>query len=444
MIYLYEDIESVKRQPEFSGIDDATFMVLINLDTTYKKGSNSLGTYGKWILSHFKKGDIKYTDFDDVTLALTLFDKYRKVLPNKDIGKYKTVADIMDIIQGMDDDSFYDLMTPSQKVKYKKKIKSGKITVAAEDDYDTAYQDDYWTVYTPNTHEASMKLGAGTDWCTAHEDPYHYNCYTEDGSKLYIFINKDGNKYQYSDQTGEFRDAADNDADVDDLNDNASVEFISFLKELNEDFFTFTTNINGLKIKQGVVIGYDSDALTDIYGEDSDATLVIPDGVTAIGHSAFEDLHGFYDVVIPESVEIIWDWAFNDAGFKEIYIPDSVKIIGAAAFSGCGELVKVHLPYNKNYNEVHHSLFRMCRSLEKITLPPYVTRIGYQAFSSCVSLRKIVIPCRKQFTYLGNYAFSGCSRLTVYTDDEILTQSLIDQYHGNIDSLKVFPLYAEY
>lgn len=443
MIYLYEDIESVKRQPEFSGIDDDTFMVLINLDPTYKKGSNSLGTYGKWILSHFKKGDIKYTDFDDVILALTLFDKYRKVLPNKDIGKYKTVADIMDVIRDMDDDSFYDLMTPSQKVKYKKKIKSGKITVAAEDDYDIAYQDDYWTVYTPNTHEASMKLGADTDWCTAHEDPYHYNCYTEDGSKLYIFINNKGYKYQFSDQTGEFRDAFDNDADVDDLADDASDEFVAFLKGLDPNLFTFTRLVNGLKIKDSVVVGYDEDELLEIYGEDSNATLIIPDGVTAIGYNAFEDLHGFYDVTIPESVRIIWNWAFCNSGFNEIYVPDSVLKIGCGAFSECRNLTKVHLPYNQYYNDIENSLFCKCY-IPKITIPPYVTSIGYKAFSDCRALRKIVIQCHKKVTGLGNYAFSGCNNLTVYTDDERLTQTIISQYHGDINNLKVFPLSAEY
>jgi hypothetical protein len=102
----------------------------------------------------------------------------------------------------IDDDS---MLTPRQKVRFLKNVKSGKIKTNAEDDYDVVLNTPKFIVYVPNTHEASMKLGKGTDWCTAHENPDWYNRYTKDSGKLYIIRDKKtGERWQYSDSTEDF------------------------------------------------------------------------------------------------------------------------------------------------------------------------------------------------------------------------------------------------
>ena len=45
--YLFEDIEGMKKY--YTNIPDERFMSIIELDPTYKKGSNNAGTYGKWL-----------------------------------------------------------------------------------------------------------------------------------------------------------------------------------------------------------------------------------------------------------------------------------------------------------------------------------------------------------------------------------------------------------
>ena len=51
---LIEDIAAV--QKNFPNIDDETFKHLIALDPTFNPNRDSVGTYGKWILTLYYKG----------------------------------------------------------------------------------------------------------------------------------------------------------------------------------------------------------------------------------------------------------------------------------------------------------------------------------------------------------------------------------------------------
>lgn len=70
--------------------------------------------------------------------------------------------------------------------------------------------------------------------------------------------------------------------------------------------------------------------------------------VVAIGSHAFSE-EGYvygdekYTVILPDTVEIIEEYAFASSSVSEIYIPDSVKEIGEFAFSGC-RLTEVSVP----------------------------------------------------------------------------------------------------
>ena len=158
--FLNEDIEAVKKY--YPNIDDSTFMDLISLDPTYRDGSNSLGKYGKWILNLFKNGKLSKEDFGEITPLLKQFTTYRNRIQNKDLNAYKTIDDLSNILASVvDDDS---MLSDRQKLRFLKNVKAGRIKVSAEDDYDAVFEDKDFIVYVPHTHEASMKLGKGTDW----------------------------------------------------------------------------------------------------------------------------------------------------------------------------------------------------------------------------------------------------------------------------------------
>ena len=75
-----------------------------------------------------------------------------------------------------------------------------------------------------------------------------------------------------------------------------------------------------------VVIGCDKEV----------TTIVIPEGVTSIGESAFENCRGLTSITIPDSVTSIGCFAFCECGvLTSIEIPNSVTSIGDGAFWYC-------------------------------------------------------------------------------------------------------------
>lgn len=71
-------------------------------------------------------------------------------------------------------------------------------------------------------------------------------------------------------------------------------------------------------------------------------SLVVPDGVTSIGHESFWNCTSLTSVIIPDSVTNIGGNAFYSCdGLTSISISSSVKSIGSAAFHGCTSLTSI-------------------------------------------------------------------------------------------------------
>lgn len=456
MNYLYEDIQAVKKY--YPNIPDDIFMELIALDPTYT-GKNSVGKYGKWILNIYNKGKITEEDFPEIKKILEQFTIYKNRIANKDLNSYKSVEELSDALAAVvDDDS---MLSDRQKLRFRKNVKSGKIKTSAEDDYDIVLDTPNFIVYVPNTHEASMKLGKGTEWCTAHENPDWYNNYTRKG-KLYIVKNKKtGERWQYSDSTKDFLNDEDDSFDVIELMKQDKQLSKFFEKFLNVDFYSF----------DGTFV-YDGEKVPETLRNYVTA-VVIPDGVTSIGKSAFDGCCLLTSVEIPDSVESIGVAAFAYCeSLTSVIIPDSVTSIGNSAFKGCESLTSVNIPnsvtdigdrafrecvvlrsvdigngvksigisafaYCKNLKSVTipnsvksigDSAFIYCDSLASITIPDSVISIGAYAFSQCTSLASVEIP--DGVTYIGDFAFDSCKNLKSITIPDSVTSIGVYSFDG--------------
>ena len=124
--------------------------------------------------------------------------------------------------------------------------------------------------------------------------------------------------------------------------------------------------------------------------------IVIEEGVTSIGNSAFAYCRGLISITIPDSVTSIGEWAFDGCtSLPSITISSSVTSIGAYAFSKCS-------------------------SLTSITIPDSVTSIkAYAAFNGCTSLKTISLSCG---SILKRSDFSDQANLVSYTS-HILTKT---------------------
>ena len=154
-------------------------------------------------------------------------------------------------------------------------------------------------------------------------------------------------------------------------------------------------------------------------------SLTLPVGVTTIGNQAFTS-SGLTSITIPNSVTTIGAQAFwNCSGLTSITIPSSMTSIGSSAFSECSALTSVRISdlaawcniafgdEESNPLSYAHKLYLNGTLVKKLVIPSNVISIGDYAFCDCTDFTSVTIP--NSVTSIGSYAFSGCSSLTSVT-----------------------------
>ena len=195
-----------------------------------------------------------------------------------------------------------------------------------------------------------------------------------------------------------------------------------------------TLNISGT----GAMKNYTdySSRQSPVFDNDTIKNVVIEDGVTSIGNSAFESCGGLTSVTIPDSVTSIGNFAFSGCeGLTNITIPNSVTCIGMKVFGGCSGLTSITIP--NSVTSIDEGAFEFCSSLTSIFLPDGITSIGVGAFVNCESLTDITIP--DGVTNIGDWAFEECSNLTSITIPSSVTNIGIRAFDGcsNLTSITI-------
>lgn len=122
------------------------------------------------------------------------------------------------------------------------------------------------------------------------------------------------------------------------------------------------------------------------------------------------------DVVVPNNVKVIGQYAFRELAIESVVVPDSVKKICAGAFGYCQSLLSVTLPdtgiafENSDKDGWCCGPFMFCSSLEQINIPYTNSEICAYMFHGCKSLKSIVLP--DNITSIGVQAFEGCNNLS--------------------------------
>ena len=174
------------------------------------------------------------------------------------------------------------------------------------------------------------------------------------------------------------------------------------------DETTGTLTISG----EGVMYDfpYDDSQWFDLKSEITN--VVIEEGVTSIGDSAFELFVNLKSVTIPESVTSIGAYAFDECdSITKIVLHEGVTKIGDGAFSNCDYLDTVVIP--GTVTEFGDYVFAHCDRLANVTLCDGLTDIGLDTFAHCTSLTDIVIP--EGVTSLRGENFAGCVNLKSIT-----------------------------
>ena len=149
---------------------------------------------------------------------------------------------------------------------------------------------------------------------------------------------------------------------------------------------------------------------------DYEYEVVIKDAITAIPKETFKECLRLTKLSIPDSVTEIGPSAFENCGIESVYIPDSVTNIGWAAFKRCYWLTNVRL--SPNIKEIPGECFAGT-FVQTVEIPEGVKEIGPSAFE-CTQLEYLIIP--DTVTKIWDKAFCKCAFLTHITLSKKLTK----------------------
>jgi len=140
-------------------------------------------------------------------------------------------------------------------------------------------------------------------------------------------------------------------------------------------------------------------------------TLELADDMIVILANQFENTTSIKNIILPEGIITIGNYAFCGSSITSITIPNTVTSIGYAAFQDATSLTSIVMP--NNISEIKDYTFSHTHSLTSIVIPDTVTSIGFAAFQYATSLSSIVIPAA--VTTIGMYAFWNATLLTTVT-----------------------------
>ena len=162
----------------------------------------------------------------------------------------------------------------------------------------------------------------------------------------------------------------------------------STLKTIGASAFSYTDFSGELLIPDGVTsIGANAFKECDGFG----GLLSLPDSVKTVGEWAFYLCKGFTGLKLSAGLTKIEKLSFAHMyGLKtKVVIPEGVTEIGESAFS-CSYMPSVRLP--STLKKIEKQAFMYAHNLTKITLPDGLETIGDEAFSGCHPRNAVVLP----------------------------------------------------
>ena len=176
----------------------------------------------------------------------------------------------------------------------------------------------------------------------------------------------------------------------------------------NMPWIAYKNQIKSVVLAKGIT----SIAYLSFSGYTKLTSVQIPDSVTDIGASAFDNCTALSDMTLPKNLKTLGWLAFTGcSSLKTLTMPASLTEGGGSAFSKCTGLKEVY--FEKGSKAVEFMQFLGCTSLEKVVLPAGLERIGIDAFTGCTSLKSLNIPA--SVAEIGMYPARSCTSLQEIT-----------------------------
>lgn len=144
---------------------------------------------------------------------------------------------------------------------------------------------------------------------------------------------------------------------------------------------------------------------------DGTATTTLPDGITLIKNSAFENCESLLITQLPSQLDRIMDYAFYKMkALQALEIPASVTRIDYQAFYGSGiTAVTMH----EGITSWGSDIFAYCDQLSNVTLPSNITIIPSSMFYGTSALTGIDLPEGLEIIKSNAFAYGGLTNITL-------------------------------
>ena len=158
--------------------------------------------------------------------------------------------------------------------------------------------------------------------------------------------------------------------------------------------------------------------------------IALPDSLTELGCAAFYQAANLETIKLPDGVIRIPNSLFGYCiNLKSIVLSENTEEIGNDAFIACYKLEDVNIP--QNVRKIPDGLFYCCKSLRSAILPKQIETICKEAFYGCSELEKLYIQnddivFEDDRDNDGEELFDGCSRLTIYANDDSAARIFAD------------------
>lgn len=148
--------------------------------------------------------------------------------------------------------------------------------------------------------------------------------------------------------------------------------------------------------------------------------LVLENGVTSVGNSAFAGCERLTGIRMADSVRSISAFAFKECtSLSSIQFSTNLKYIYESAFEKCTSLFSVHLP--DGLYRISDKAFYRCYALSTVTVPASVGYFGRLVFGYCGNLTYANVLC--SISLLPDGTFSQCNKLLKISLPETVTET---------------------
>jgi hypothetical protein len=166
--------------------------------THIAKADPSNGKYLQWLVRMYVAGQFKQEDVGQLHKDITIFEKFKNKIANKDLNSYKDRAQFNAAIEPFEQQA--PELSKAEQEKMKKKE-------GAEYIINTPH----FKALVPKTEEAACLYGKGTKWCTAAENNNQFENYHSQGDLVIVMTELDGKprKFQLHPDTQQYMNEKD-------------------------------------------------------------------------------------------------------------------------------------------------------------------------------------------------------------------------------------------